>query len=231
MNGMYVNRQFANPLSIQHYSTSPLPTEWGEFIVHVYRDANHQEHMAICKGTFAAGQATLTRVHSACFTGEALGSLKCDCKAQLEFALQKIQQAESGVVVYLFQEGRGIGLGDKIKAYALQETQGLDTVDANTHLGLSEDARTYENAYAILQDLGIDTIKLMTNNPLKVQALQDAGIHVQERIAVEVGLNQVNYQYLETKQQRMGHWLTTQTQAQTIGLNPSTNIPSNDKHS
>ena len=116
------------------------------------------------------------------------------------------------MVIYLFQEGRGIGLGNKIKAYALQELQGLDTVDANTHLGFNEDARSYEHALAILQDLNINTVKLMTNNPQKVHALESAGVHIQERVAVKVGLNPVNYEYLHTKQQRMGHILTMQSQ-------------------
>jgi GTP cyclohydrolase II len=192
---------------IQRYSSSPLPTEWGNFTVHTYRDAYNHEHLAICKGNFQLGVPTLVRIHSACFTGEALGSLKCDCKAQLNFALQKIQEIGRGAVIYLFQEGRGIGLGNKIKAYALQELQGLDTVDANTHLGFSEDARSYEDASAILQDLQIDTLQLMTNNPHKVKSLQNTGIVVADRIQIEVGLNAVNYDYLHTKQNRMGHWL------------------------
>ena len=208
MNGFTVNHPKPSSFSLQHYSSSPLPTEWGEFQVHVYRDDEGGEHMAICKGSFKHAEPTLVRVHSACFTGEALGSLKCDCKAQLDYALQRIATAGHGVVVYLFQEGRGIGLGNKIKAYALQENQGFDTVDANTHLGFIEDARSYETAYEILQKLQIDTIRLMTNNPLKVQALEQAGINVCERVDILVGVNEVNRSYLQSKQERMGHLLS-----------------------
>lgn len=214
------------PSLIQRYSSSPLPTEWGDFIVHAYRDANNHEHLAICKGNFQPGVPTLVRIHSACFTGEALGSLKCDCKAQLNFALQKIQEAGRGAVIYLFQEGRGIGLGNKIKVYALQELQGLDTVDANTHLGFSEDARSYEDASAILQDLHIDTLQLMTNNPHKVQSLQNAGMIIADRVQIEVGLNAINHNYLHTKQNRMGHLLTIDEPSSSPTLENDTLKPS-----
>ena len=190
--------------SLTHYSSSSLPTQWGTFHVHIFRTVDHEEHMAICKGDFPSTQSPLIRIHSACFTGEALGSLKCDCKPQLESALHRIEQDGLGMVLYLFQEGRGIGLGNKIKAYALQN-QGFDTVDANVHLGFGEDERTYEIALDMLRYFQIKAVRLLTNNPLKVDALEKGGIEVVKREAIEVGLNQVNSEYLETKQKRMGH--------------------------
>ena len=186
------------------YSSTSLPTEWGLFKVHVFRTEDEQEHLAICKGDFPNGQAPLVRIHSACFTGEVLGSLKCDCKPQLENALRSIEEDGVGMVIYLFQEGRGIGLGNKIKVYALQE-QGFDTVDANVHLGFEEDARTYEVALGILSYFQIEQVRLLTNNPLKLAALEKGGIEVVDRVPIEVGLNQVNANYLATKQERMGH--------------------------
>ena len=202
--------QGSSSAQLELYSQAPLPTEWGLFETRVYRDAQGQEHMAISQGDLSdeAGPA-LVRVHSACFTGEALSSLKCDCKAQLERALQEINERGRGVVIYLFQEGRGIGLGNKIKAYALQ-AQGFDTVDANTHLGFEEDARRYDCAVQMLTHLGIRRVQLLTNNPLKVEALQKAGLNVVERVAIEVGRNEVNDAYLNTKRDRMRHMLNAQ---------------------
>ena len=163
--------------------------------------------MAIYQGELSGqGEAPLARVHSACFTGEVLGSLKCDCKAQLERALLEISRAGRGVIIYLFQEGRGIGLGNKIRAYALQN-EGADTVDANRHLGFSDDDRDYQDAVEILSDLGVTQVKLMTNNPLKITALREAGLEVSERVSIEVGRNEVNASYLDTKRDRMSHLL------------------------
>ena len=193
-------------MSLEKYASCPLPTEWGEFNVTVFQEDNGKEHLAISLGDLSEKTDVLTRVHSACFTGEALSSLKCDCKAQLEYALQEIQRAGLGLVVYLFQEGRDIGLGNKIRAYALQ-SQGEDTVDANTKLGFEEDQRTYEVAIDMIQHLKIQSIKVMTNNPLKIEALQIGGVEVTGRVPVEVGVNQVNEKYLETKRDRMGHML------------------------
>jgi GTP cyclohydrolase II len=204
-----MNDQSPQSPYITLYSEALLPTEWGDFYTKVYRDVEGQEHMAIYQGELSGEEPTLVRVHSACFTGEALSSLKCDCKAQLERALQEINRAGRGVVVYLFQEGRGIGLGNKIKAYALQ-AQGFDTVDANTALGFEEDARRYEGAVAILQDLGVSQVRLMTNNPLKVEALERAGLKVADRVAIEVGRNEVNSAYLDTKRDRMRHMLSSE---------------------
>lgn len=190
------------------YSSTKLPTKWGEFETTVYRDEQGVEHIAITLG-LAEGEldpksGTLVRIHSACFTSEVIGSLKCECREQLEYALKTIQSKGRGAVVYLFQEGRGIGLGAKIKAYALQE-KGRDTVDANTDLGYAEDARTYEDAVAILRDLGIEKVRLLTNNPDKVDALVKAGFQQVSRASIEVGLNPLNRDYLLVKRDRMGH--------------------------
>lgn len=188
------------------YGQCKLPTQWGEFDVIIFRTSTNEEHMAICKGNLNHQHAVLTRIHSACITGEALRSLKCDCGLQLEYALKKIEQEQLGIVIYLFQEGRGIGLGNKIRAYALQD-QGIDTVDANLHLGFEEDPRTYEIALVILQYFGINSVRLMSNNPIKIQYLENANIQVVERISIEVGINPINHDYLTTKKERMGHLL------------------------
>jgi len=196
---------------LTRYAQATLPTEWGTFETLVYRSPAGEEHMAIYQGELSdeLAESTLVRVHSACFTGEALGSLKCDCKAQLERALQEIEREGRGVVVYLFQEGRGIGLGNKIRAYALQ-TQGVDTVDANRQLGFGDDERDYQDAVEILRDLGVTRVKLMTNNPLKIEALQKAGLELSQRVSIEVGRNAVNASYLDTKRDRMSHLLKEQ---------------------
>jgi GTP cyclohydrolase II len=192
-----------SPLEL--YSETNLPTEWGDFKTRVYRGSDGREQVAIFCGD-PSGDALLARIHSACFTGEALSSLKCDCKAQLEGALQRIQREGRGVVVYLFQEGRGIGLGNKIKAYALQE-RGADTVDANTLLGFGADERAYGDAVEILNHLGAQSVRLLTNNPLKVEALEAAGLRVSAREPLEVGRNAVNTHYLDVKRDRMRHAL------------------------
>ena len=196
---------------LTRYAQATLPTEWGTFETLVYRSPTGEEHMATYQGELSEELSgpTLVRVHSACFTGEALGSLKCDCKAQLERALQEIDREGRGVVVYLFQEGRGIGLGNKIRAYALQ-AQGVDTVDANRQLGFGDDERGYQDAVEILRDLGVTRVRLMTNNPLKLEALQKAGLELSQRVSIEVGRNEVNASYLDTKRDRMSHLLKEQ---------------------
>ncbi len=187
-------------------SAAKLPTRWGDFQVIAYRDiGTGKEHAAIVKGD-VAGQDILIRVHSECLTGDLFGSLRCDCGPQLEEALQKIEEAGRGVVLYLRQEGRGIGLIDKIAAYELQEL-GLDTVEANLELGHPEDARSYEAARDILHDLGVESVRLLTNNPTKVDALRAFGFEVTRRIPHEVGSHAMNQRYLETKRDRMGHML------------------------
>lgn len=181
-----------------------LPTERGAFRVRAYRDrATGTEPLAIVAGEVEGRAGVLVRVHDECLTSEVLGSLKCDCKLQLDSALDAIL-AEGGVVVYLRQEGRGIGLANKIAAYALQE-RGLDTVDANRALGLPDDARRYDTAAAILADLRLDRIRLMTNNPRKIERLRKEGVSVAERVPVVTTSNPHSRGYLEAKVERMGH--------------------------
>lgn len=194
--------------TVQVYSQAEVPTDYGMFKVIVYRelapDAGEIEHCAIVRGDVRGCQSVLARVHSECFTGEVLHSLKCDCREQLDQALKRIAQAERGVVIYLRQEGRGIGLGNKIRAYALQQ-QGADTVDANVRLGFAADARRYHAATEILDDLGVASIALMTNNPAKVDALRADGVVIALRVPMVINPNDHNRDYLRTKNRRMGH--------------------------
>lgn len=186
---------------------SLLPTPFATFTLSVYEDEEGKEHLAITLGDLAheAGDsAPLLRIHSECLTGDALFSLRCDCGFQLEHAMQRIAVEGRGALLYLRQEGRGIGLANKIRAYALQD-QGHDTVDANVRLGFPPDARSYDIALAILSDLGVRSARLMTNNPRKIQALEDAGITVTERVSIECGRNPHNESYLATKAGRLGH--------------------------
>jgi len=188
-----------------------LPTDHGVFTVRAYRDrSTGADHVAIIAGDPANDAAgAVVRVHSECLTGEAFGSLKCECGPQLDTALSEIQE-RGGVVVYLRgHEGRGIGLINKLRAYRLQE-DGLDTLDANLALGLPVDARDYGAATAILTDLGIDTVRLLTNNPEKVRQLESHGIRVAERLPLVVGVGAVNTGYLDTKRRRMGHAIDDQ---------------------
>jgi len=192
---------------VERYSEADVPTEHGTFRVIVYReDGSPSEHCAIVRGDVSGKRAVPVRVHSECFTGEVLHSLKCDCREQLDAAMRYIAITGEGAILYLRQEGRGIGLGNKIKAYALQE-EGLDTVDANRMLGFDDDARRYHVATAMLADLGIASIALLTNNPAKVQALRADGIDVVSRVPLQVEPNAHNQGYLATKRERMGHLL------------------------
>lgn len=209
----------------KRYSETTLPTLWGDFQTIVYRNEIGEEHVAVTLGLSGGerdsqsasphpaspheSEAPLVRIHSACFTSEVLGSLKCDCREQLHYALEQIQKEGRGAVLYLFQEGRGIGLGAKIKVYALQE-RGFDTVDANTHLGYEEDARSYQCAVEVLADLGVSSARLLTNNPQKIEALSAAGLKV-ERAPIEVEAHPLSRGYLETKRSRMGHLLSNFT--------------------
>lgn len=195
---------------VAELAEASLPSVYGgeDLVVHAFRDEKGVEHVALVKGNPTAKEAVpLVRMHSECVTGDALGSMRCDCGDQLHTALRRIGEAESGVLLYVRgHEGRGIGLGNKIRAYALQD-QGLDTIDANHHLGFATDERDWAAAGAILRDLGITTLDLMTNNPAKVQALQKQGFTVRERVGVEITPNRFNRAYLEAKRQRMGHAL------------------------
>lgn len=183
-----------------------LPTAWGEFELHGLIDANTgQEHAALSMGNISDGTPVLTRVHSECLTGDTLFSLKCDCGPQLQGGLRAIAAEGRGVLLYLRQEGRGIGLVNKIRAYALQQA-GADTVEANRLLGLPDDARDYAVAATLLGKLGVQRVKLLTNNPAKVEALQALGIEVSERVPLRTPANRHNQAYLKTKTDRMGHW-------------------------
>lgn len=184
-----------------------LPTEHGTFEALVFTTGDDpREHVALVHGEVKGGERVAVRVHSECLTGEAFGSLKCDCGAQLDSAMREVVKRGRGVVLYLRQEGRGIGLANKIRAYALQ-AQGADTVDANRLLGLPDDARTYEAAAAALHHLGIRSIELITNNPAKVEALESLGVQVAARLPSLVPVGEHARRYLDVKRQRMRHLL------------------------
>jgi GTP cyclohydrolase II/3,4-dihydroxy 2-butanone 4-phosphate synthase/GTP cyclohydrolase II len=191
------------PIEGPFYARANLPTEHGEFCVRVFVDDAGREHVVLSVGELEGAEALPVRMHSECMTSEVFGSLKCDCKHQLDAALRFIQHEGRGVVIYLRQEGRGIGLGNKIRAYALQ-TAGADTVDANRMLGLEDDTREYSAAVQTLRALDVRSVRLLTNNPLKLKALVDADIKV-ERVELVTGINPTNVGYLETKRLRMGH--------------------------
>lgn len=183
-----------------------LPNAHGEFQLALYTtNQDDKEHLALFMGE-VCGAEVLTRIHSECFTGDVLGSRRCDCGEQLDAALRQIASAGRGVVVYLRQEGRGIGLRDKLRAYNLQD-QGYDTIDANLALGHQADARDYTVAVRILQDLGVTSVRLMTNNPAKLASLRDLGMTVTERVPVQTTLYPDNAAYLHTKAERLSHWL------------------------
>lgn len=182
-----------------------MPTEWGHFNLIPFRQLdNGLEHIAIVKGDINPGDEVLVRVHSSCATGDIFGSKRCDCGDQLHKAMQMIDREGKGVVLYLNQEGRGIGLMDKIRAYKLQE-EGLDTVDANIHLGHRADERDYGVGAQILRRLGVQKMRLMTNNPIKRKGLEGYGLEVVENVPIEIAPNKYNRRYMETKKTRMGH--------------------------
>lgn len=200
---------------ITRFSDARLPTPHGEFRIVVYRTGEPgglpatavgtelEEHVAMVMGD-ASGGDVLTRVHSSCFTGEVLGSLRCDCRAQLDAALARIAKEGRGVLVYLVQEGRGIGLGNKVRAYELQDT-GHDTVDANLALGFDADLRSYDLAAGILRDLGVSSVRLMTNNPQKIAGLEKAGVVVASQESHWVEATEHSESYLATKKAKLGH--------------------------
>lgn len=193
------------PARVHIASTAKLPTQFGEFRIVVFaNDRDDKEHIAIVRGTVFGSHNVLTRLHSECLTGDVLGSLRCDCRGQLERALQTIGQEPNGIVLYMRQEGRGIGLTNKIRAYELQEG-GHDTVSANLALGFRDDERDYGVAAAMLRTLGVRSIRLLTNNPDKIRKLEHLGIHVQERVPHVIPPNAHNVEYLRTKVHRSGH--------------------------
>ena len=184
-----------------------LPTEYGEFTLKLYKDLDGKEHLAIVRGEPTThASAPLVRIHSECFTGDVLGSTRCDCGAQLRHALEEIGKAPCGVLIYLRQEGRGIGLLDKLKSYALQD-QGYDTYEANVMLGHSPDQRDYAFAGRILRGLGVKTLRLITNNPEKVSGLEDCGLKVAERLPSPLAIHTENQKYLATKATKFRHIL------------------------
>jgi 3,4-dihydroxy 2-butanone 4-phosphate synthase/GTP cyclohydrolase II len=193
---------------VKRIADARMPTEWGDFTCYVYESLlDGEQHVAMVKGAVQGESNVMVRVHSECLTGDALGSLRCDCGVQLQMALQRIAAEGMGVVVYLRgHEGRGIGMAHKLRAYTLQD-QGRDTVDANLDLGLPVDTRKYGTGAQILVDLGITTMRLLTNNPAKFEGLDGYGLEIAERVPLQSVPNPENIRYLRTKQQRMGHLL------------------------
>lgn len=192
---------------IHRLISTKLPTDYGDFDLYLYEDKVLSEHhVALVKGPVEGYKDVLVRVHSSCFTGDVLSSMRCDCGAQLKTALKMVAQAKRGVVLYMHQEGRGIGLMNKLHAYALQE-KGLDTVQANKKLGFAADLRDYGIGAQILSDLGLSSIHLITNNPRKIVGLDGYGLHVTRRIPLIVPPNAINKRYLDTKRRKLGHWL------------------------
>ncbi|MDO8908376.1 MAG: GTP cyclohydrolase II [Pseudohongiella sp.] len=192
-------------MRVKFVAKASLPTELGDFVISGFEDAaTGKEHVVLSMGDISTDEPVLCRVHSECLTGDALFSMRCDCGPQLQFAMQKIADEGRGMILYLRQEGRGIGLLNKIRAYSLQD-QGADTVEANEQLGFAADGREYDVCKPILDHFGVSRVSLMTNNPLKVEALRSQGIEVVERVQIETGLNSHNEEYLSVKMNKMGH--------------------------
>jgi GTP cyclohydrolase II len=198
---------------VQIASVAELPTRFGDFrIVAFHNDIDGKEHVAIVRGEVAGASHVPTRLHSECLTGDAIGSLRCDCRDQLETALRRLGRSERGLLLYLRQEGRGIGLLNKVCAYALQD-RGLDTVDANLALGFEDDSRDYTVAARMIQCLEVESIQLMTNNPKKIDQLKRNGVKIAKRVRHEMSVNPHNRFYLETKAERSGHLLDMDSDA------------------
>lgn len=192
-------------MTVTFVESSNLPTPWGMFTMHGFiDDTDKKEHLILSMGDLSSEDPVLVRIHSECLTGDALFSLRCDCGAQLQSAMHKISVEGRGAIFYLRQEGRGIGLINKIRAYKLQDS-GADTVEANEQLGFGADMRDYSILKPMFEHVGISTVKLMTNNPKKISAVESVGIKVEERLAHETGRNPHNAHYLETKAGKLGH--------------------------
>ena len=198
---------------VDYVTSCTLPTPWAQFTLHAFVEhSTGKEHLAMTLGDLSTGDAPLARIHSECLTGDVMFSQRCDCGAQLESALRRIADEGRGILLYLRQEGRGIGLVNKIRAYRLQEA-GADTVEANLQLGFHADARNYELVLPMLEQFGIEAVRLMTNNPRKIDALGKLGIKVAERVPLLVNRNVYNENYLNTKQAKLGHMMTSATEA------------------
>tara|TARA_B100000161_G_scaffold264466_1_gene237810 strand:+ start:884 stop:1468 length:585 start_codon:yes stop_codon:yes gene_type:complete len=192
-------------VTVSFIASAALPTHWGQFTIHGFEDsATGKEHVALAMGGLGPGQPILCRLHSECLTGDCLFSLRCDCGPQLQAAMQRIAEEGQGLILYLRQEGRGIGLLNKIKAYGLQDS-GADTVEANEQLGFAPDGREYDICRPMLEHLGVDTLRVMTNNPRKVEALQSMGMTIEEMVALHTGVNSHNKDYLAVKVSKLGH--------------------------
>lgn len=197
----------SDELVVAHFATAKLPTKYGQFqIVAFKNNRDFKDHVALIHGEIEDVSAVPTRIHSECLTGDVFGSLKCDCGEQLEHALEEIQASEAGILLYMRQEGRGIGLANKVKAYSLQD-EGFDTVEANLHLGFDDDMRDYEIAAEMLKLLAPASIELITNNPRKVRGLMENGVEVVQRTPIKILPNPHNVRYLETKKSKSGHIL------------------------
>jgi 3,4-dihydroxy 2-butanone 4-phosphate synthase/GTP cyclohydrolase II len=191
--------------TVQRISTARLPTKYGEFLLTGYRSLTSEEEFVVLhKGQLRADKPTLVRIHSQCLTGDVFGSLKCDCGEQLQKAIELIEMEGSGAIVYQMQEGRGIGIINKIRAYELQD-KGADTVEANERLGFAVDAREYEQCAEILFDLGLCKVKVMSNNPDKLKALELAGLDIVQRVPIEVETQEPAAHYLKVKKEKLGH--------------------------
>ncbi len=192
-------------MSVQYIASAKLPTRWGDFTLHGFEEPKTgKEHVALTMGDLQEGEAPLCRIHSECLTGDCLFSMRCDCGSQLELAMQRIAEEGRGLIVYLRQEGRGIGLLNKIRAYSLQDA-GADTVEANVELGFEPDGREYEFASPIFSHLNVQSVRLMTNNPRKVDALKAMSVEVTEIVPIHTEANPHNESYLAVKFDKLGH--------------------------
>jgi 3,4-dihydroxy 2-butanone 4-phosphate synthase/GTP cyclohydrolase II len=205
--GTHVNGEARQP--VRRVASARLPTEFGDFDIHVYESPGAAEtHVALVRGSLGDGQDVLARVHSSCVTGDIFHSARCDCGPQLQEALARIAEERRGVLIYLNQEGRGIGLANKIRAYKLQD-EGADTVEANERLGFPADLRDYRAALEMLRDLGVRSIRLMSNNPRKLEGLSGEGLAVNERLPIEIAATAATQHYLRTKKDKLGHILSS----------------------